>query len=138
MKLNLSFEFDNSEQAEAFLRLVRERANAIASPPADHIPGPPDAEEAPPLLPAHKTPGKRRKAKVAEKQTTAPAPLLEPAKVTLEDVQKKVEAVFEARGMTTARDLLSRFGVQKVRDLLPAAYADLVAHADKVLAGAAA
>ena len=138
MKLSLNFEFGSSEEAEAFLRTVRERAAVIDSPPAAAA----QESEAPPLLPTHKTPAKSRKGKskpeLVEVQETIPAPMLEPATVTLEDVQKKVQAVFEAKGMHHASGLLSRFGAKRVRDLLPTAYADLVAHADKILAGAPA
>ncbi len=142
MKVNLSFEFDNSEQAESFLRLVRERANVIASPTAIQVPGLPEIQngDAPPLLPTHKTPAKSRKGKTkpAEEQAVIPDQLPEPAKVTLEDVQKQVERVLEVRGMGIARNVLSRFGVQKLRDLKPEQYGGVIAHARLVVDGAPA
>lgn len=178
MKVSLSFEFNTNEEAEGFLRAVRERATVLKTdpvappstlyaPPADEpaprardnptlreereMKGNPifgfnTNEEAEGFVRAVRRSATRRKARRSGTRTTTPAPELKaPGLPTLhvaedpilsaDDVQKKVEAVFEARGFSGARDLLSRFGVARVRDLLPTSYGAVVALADDILSG---
>lgn len=53
-----------------------------------------------------------------------------------EDVKAAVLEVSKVKGRETVVGLLQRFGVSKAPDLLPASYADVIAVAQDVLAGA--
>lgn len=131
MKVSLNFEFDSNEAAEAFLRQVRERATQVA-------------QQEQPVEPAK---AKRRGRKSREQddgdgptphQEVAPVP--QPAAdpmATKEDAQAALEKVFAAKGLATARDLLSRFGVQRLQDMPAEKYAEFIGHAERVLAGEA-
>lgn len=133
MKVSLNFEFNSNEEAEAFLRQVRERAERV------EIRGSTLEEAAAP-------PSAKRQRKKTETQTVSreQAPLPKPEKVEglapakelkIEDVQKSVEAIFDQHGMETCRALLSRFGVSRARDLKPEQYAAFIAEAKRVLDG---
>ena len=60
---------------------------------------------------------------------------------SIEDAQKALERLFETKppvgGIDGARDALSRFGVQKLRDMKPESRADFIKYIDDTLAGAA-
>lgn len=49
-----------------------------------------------------------------------------------EDVQKALEKLFEARGMDVSRAALSRLGVNRAQDLLPASRAQFIADAERL------
>lgn len=49
-----------------------------------------------------------------------------------EDVQKALEKLFEARGMNVSRAALSRLGVNRAQDLLPASRAQFIADAERL------
>lgn len=57
------------------------------------------------------------------------------ATVTEEQLQAKVEQLFNAKGLQTARDTMTRFGVKRAKELLPVQRAKFVAYADRVIAG---
>lgn len=57
-----------------------------------------------------------------------------PAK-TQADAQAALEKLFASKGMEICREVMSRFGVQRLKDLKPEQYADFVAHVETVLAG---
>lgn len=132
MKVSLNFEFNSNEEAEAFLRQVRERAAQEKSYQEDNA-----AREA---MQAKRTRKKTETQAVSSEQAPLPKPDkvegLTPAKeVKLEDVQTFVEAVFEKHGMETCRALLSRFGVSRARELKPEQYAAFIAEAKQVVDG---
>lgn len=54
---------------------------------------------------------------------------------TQADAQKAIETLFNAKGLPTARDVLSRYGVQRLQDMKPEHYGEFIAHADRVLKG---
>jgi hypothetical protein len=66
-------------------------------------------------------------------------PAQEPAAAvpSLEEVQVAVEALFNAKGYDNCCALLSRFGVTRGKDLLPAARADFITRSKGVIAGEA-
>lgn len=68
-----------------------------------------------------------------KKEEEAPPPPAEG--VTAAEVQAILEQVFEKKGMPAARDILFRYGAQRVRELKPESYADFVSAAQRVLDG---
>lgn len=52
-----------------------------------------------------------------------------------EDAQKAMEALFNAKGITVAQDLLKRFGVARVRELKPEQLAEFIKDANATIAG---
>jgi hypothetical protein len=69
----------------------------------------------------------------------APASVAGPAAAVLPEAeaQAALEALFNGKGLVTAQEVLSRFGVVKLRDLKPAQRAEFIAKAKAVLAGEA-
>lgn len=125
MKVSLSFEFDNNASAEAFLRLVRERAEGLA-------------DKAPPAPAPTKRAGKKAKAEPAIAPGTIDGPVearKETPPATKEQAQAALEAVFAVKGLETSRALLSRYGVQRLANMAPEKYGEFVAHAERVAAG---
>lgn len=56
---------------------------------------------------------------------------------TIEQCQAALTKVFEAKGLTVSTDLMARFGVKRIKEMLPASYAEFIAKCDKVLNGEA-
>ncbi len=130
MNVKMTFEFENSYLAAAFLEKLH-HATVPVTEAKIVPPGPPTEDAAPKAR-------RGRKSKTTEEQQTIPAALPEPVAVnptSLGAVQKIVEAVFEAQGMAAARDVLARFGVQRVRDLKPEQYQGVYDLAKAVLGG---
>lgn len=138
MGIKVLLEFNSFEEAAGFL------LNQCANPPTaaaqqaqgPKAPGilgagpfPPIAEQ---LEPAPKKRVVKKAAAAEEKPEPAPAPQPE---ATQEDAQKAVERLFNVKGMKTCREVLSRYGVEKVRDMKPEHYAKFIKHADEVIAG---
>ena len=102
----------------------------------------------PPTTPATAEPATTDAGKAAEQaanpqSTTADAPKADtqPAATTaptLEDATKALASVFETHGMSTAQDLLARYGAKRLRDVKPETYAKFIEHAAKVVADKAA
>lgn len=123
MKVILSMEFESMEAAAAYLSGTQP-VPAAAPKPAKKRAGNKAVEVVAEAQAAAKTLVDEA-APVAEK-------VIEGAKHTLEHVQAALEAVFEKHGLATARDLLSRFGVQRAKGLKPEQYTAFVTDAGKV------
>ena len=59
------------------------------------------------------------------------------APTTIEDVQAALNDLYTAKGHDVSMQVLSRFGVNRAKNLLPGAYAEFVAKARAVIAGEA-
>lgn len=70
---------------------------------------------------------------VAKEATTVAETATQAVKHTVEHVQAALESVFSKHGLATARGLLSRFGVQRAKDLKPEQYTAFVTDAGKVV-----
>lgn len=57
---------------------------------------------------------------------TALTELLKKPKLAIEDAQAALSAIFEAHGLPRAQETMSRFGVQRLRDMDAAVYADFI------------
>lgn len=121
MTIKLTFEFDTLEKAAEFLR----RMGRETTSPQTTFP-----EEA--MQPAPPPPKKR-----AKKADPAPTPESAPAASapTQGDAQAALEKLFSAKGMEICREVMSRYGVQRLKDMKSEQYADFIQHAEKVLAG---
>lgn len=144
MKINLTLECASLEEAVVTLgKLIGGRAaKAAAAPPANPVPKAADApEEAPPKKtrkPRSDKGGDRKpyarssdddKPAMSSSddagQATAPdasaagvpPPPAAEEPASLEDAQDALESVFKAKGLKTAQELLSQFGVMRLRDL---------------------
>ena len=84
----------------------------------------------PAAVPAPKTVAQ---APATVKSGTVSSPVNTPAATvpTEAEVQVALEAVFNSKGLAKAQEVLSRFGAQRLRDLLPAARADFIALANE-------
>lgn len=131
MKVSLNFEFNGNEEAEAFLRQVRERAAQMAQ--HDSAPSSVSTEDTLHSVPEQVAVKRGRKKK--EPPAEAPAAPVEQPVHTREDAQTALQKLFEAKGLETARAVLSRYGVQRLQDMRPEAYTPFVAHVESVLAG---
>lgn len=138
MKVSLNFEFDSNESAETFLRTVRERAAVIAGPVQTGAPKVAEDVKSSPEKRKGRVTKAKAEAVIAPGSVGGPvetrAEQNSPAK-TLTDAQKALEDVFAAKGLPTARNLLSRYGVQRLANLPPEKYGEFVEHAGRVLAG---
>lgn len=154
MSVTLKLTFDSIEKAQEFLQ---SKIN-VAAPagPAPVIPvqkAEPDPAATPnPATPAAESAkstgtenaagaGKGKGGKGKEAPAPAPAPAVEPAipvdPLKETDVREKLMAVnnkFGENGLSKVADLLAPFGVQKIGDLKPEQYAEVVKAADAVLA----
>lgn len=130
MKITIEREFRTAQEALAFLRSLEQQTG-----------GPVVADVAPVEKEAPKPRARKAKAEpIAPGTVDGPVETRQEtpandAKVTVEQVQTALEAVFGSQGMQTARDLLSRYGVQRVRDLKEDRYAEFVEQAQRVAAG---
>lgn len=135
MKVTVTMEFESMEAAAAFFMpppiVINTEAPRHPVDPAN----PPVAPLG--LTPAEPKPTKKRAAnKPADPTANAPKPaepVVEAVKHTLEHVQAALESVFSKHGLATARGLLSRFGVQRAKDLKPEQYTAFVTDAGKVV-----
>lgn len=147
--LNLNIQFNGFNDLAAFIQTLQVGSSTLSKQvKAQEAAKPAEAKEAPPEVapPAPQAEQKRRgrppkeqlkpAAETPTAQDPTPAPA-EPAKgeVTEADVQKALEEVFNTKGMNTARDLISRYGVKRLAELKREKYAEFVGHAKKVLAG---
>lgn len=110
MKVKLEYEFDSSEAAEAFLQQV----NALKVAKQDEEPVP-AAKPAP------------RKAKAAKAEPVTPPTVRD------EDLQVALDKVYQKFGMQGALDVLSRFGVKRLRDLPAEKRAQFITDAEDAL-----
>lgn len=74
---------------------------------------------------------------VAEVQAPPSPPNTGKAEVTEADVQEVFKSVFDDKGISIARDLLSRYGAKRLGEVKPERYAEFFEHAKRVLAGEA-
>lgn len=160
MSVSLKFTFDNIDEAQAFLagKIAGSPTQpvVVATPairPADPIPAPVTATE---VAAAATTKGKGKGKKTesvapdAEVASTAnsvaaapaapesaPTPAAEPTALTPEHVRAallKVSDKFGAEGFSKVAEVLAPFGIQKVKDIKPEQYAEVVAAAEKLAA----
>lgn len=73
-------------------------------------------------------------AAASEPESIPPATV---APATQADAQKVLEKLFAMKGLEVARQAMSRFGANRMRDMKPEHYAEFVKHAEGVLAGGA-
>lgn len=108
-------------------------AKAAAEVPTAPAPVPAPSSEAP----AQTKRGKKAKPEpvIAPGTVDGPAEVRQDAKATKEQAQTALEKVFSDKGLQTARDLLSRYGVQRLQDMKPEQYRAFVEHAGRVLTG---
>lgn len=112
--------------ADANAEGVREAAPA----PGTHAPSAaPTAEAAP-----QPTPEPTPEPTAAPVVTAAPTPPTV-AQTPFPDAQTALEALFAKHGMATTRDVLARFGVQRLRDLAAERHPEFIAKCSAVLAG---
>lgn len=157
MSVSLKFTFDNIEAAQAFL------AGKIGGAPTQPVVVPPAASTAPAPAPevaaAATTKGKGKGKKtesvapevagsvptgasnseptVSAATESAPTPAAEPTALTPEHVRAallKVSDKFGAEGFSKVAEVLAPFGIQKVKDIKPEQYAEVVAAAEKLAA----
>lgn len=139
MSVSLKFTFDNIEAAQAFL------AGKIAGTPTAPVAVAAAPAAAPTPAPAAEQ--KPEKKKGAAKNATPPAPepapaptptpATEPTALTPEHVRAallKVSDKFGADGFSKVAEVLAPFGIQKVKDIKPEQYAEVVAAAEKLAA----
>lgn len=119
MTIKLTFEFDTLEKAAEFLR----RLGGETISPQTVFP-----EEA--MQPAPPPPKKRTK---KAEPAPAPEPASTAATATQGDAQAALEKLFSAKGMETCREVMSRHGVQRLKDLKPEQYADFIQQVEKML-----
>jgi hypothetical protein len=68
----------------------------------------------------------------------APAPAAAaPVKATLAEVQAALNELYETKGHDVSLQVLSRFGVDRAKNLLPEAWGEFIAKARAVIAGEA-
>lgn len=145
--LNLNIQFNGFNDLAAFIQTLQTGSSVLSKqlkeePKPEPQAGPPEVAPTPPQ--AEKRRGRSPKSAAPAPETpntgaqdpTPPAPA-EPVKAEVNeaDVQKALEEVFNTKGMPTARDLLSRYGVKRLAELKREKYAEFVDHAKKVLAG---
>lgn len=124
MKVTVTMEFESMEAAAAYLFPKDCPAPAEAPKPTKKRAGNKATEAVAVAQTAVEA--------VAKEATTVAETATQAVKHTLEHVQAALEAVFEKHGLATARGLLSRFGVQRAKDLKPEQYTAFVTDAGKV------
>lgn len=70
-------------------------------------------------------------------QTADSVPVIDPQKATKENALKMLQEVNNSKGLQAARDCLSRFGADKLSNLLEKHYGDFINLCNEVLGGAA-
>lgn len=88
----------------------------------------PFPEERPETIAEPKKAPKEKKAKAE----ATPAATSEPA--TLESASAKLKALNDAKGISVAREVLAVFGCNRMSEISPDKYADVIAECDKRLA----
>lgn len=123
MKITVTMEFEGADAMERAVKFFAQPPVAILEPAVSH-------EEPMPRESTTKKRGKTFK-EVPAKEVIAAGKVLTDA-----DAQAAIEKLFEKKGLEVSRQVLSRFGVQKLKDLKPEKYAEFIDLAEKVIAGA--
>jgi 3-oxoacyl-ACP reductase-like protein len=116
------------EKAPRKPRTPKESAPVAPAPAASSSPAPVATQQEAATQPA--APAANGPTKVDE--PTTPAPVA--AAPTTDDAKAALEAVFNAKGFQGAQQLISTFGVSKLRDLPVEEYATFIAHAKGMVA----
>lgn len=123
MKITITHDFETLEEVEAFLAKLSGTTvtgtTFVASP-----------------IVVEPAPQPEKRGRKSKKEQAPPPPAAEPlAQPTVEQAREALDKVFTAKGINTARDLLSRYGAKRVAEIKPEYFAKFIDHAEKVLAG---
>lgn len=135
MKITVTVEFEGKDAADRACDFLRPSQVSIERPKASGILG---AGPFPPIVEQVEPAPKKSRAKkekpveplAPEAIEAAPAPT-----VTQKDVEAALDRLFDDKGIEVTRAVLSRFGVNRGRDLKPEQYAAFVQKVEDVLAG---
>lgn len=122
MKVTIEREFSTAEEAMAFLRRLETQTG-----------GPVTAEVVEPEQPPAKKRGRKKEPEAQAPESASAVVDTVNRAVSQADAQAALEKVYETKGLPTARELLQRHGVERLKDLKPEQYAGFVTAAGEAL-----
>lgn len=137
MKFRVTFEFDSSREAVAFLQGIdgEKAVEAEREQPTVTISSPEPARE---IKPDTKTQAKRKAIQKAAAPQETPVVPQSPAEdvrepITQDAAVKALNDLYAAQGLEVSKDVLARHGVKRFGDLKPEQYGAFKAMCDQVM-----